>query len=376
MRFERTRPMHRFLGAVIAFVGSMILYHDHAIWTSLAWGAGLTLVGILLVGARGGSFIDFPARQVVTYFGWVVPWGRERRPFSSLRVVAVDGRKRGSNSLGRGAYEFPVELRGEGPDVRLVEPFSYANARRLAVTLANKMGLALSDHGVERPSGFVDETLRDRLLRTGAIPGQEVVDPSDPYRNVVSTRKPPAAPAGTDITVEDGADRTVLEVPARFGFPLAAGLFTGFLFMTAVPILAVNELAFNVTWFTIWMPFTLFMLAVWLRGRTGRWRITVDSRSLTVDKCPWLFTRRRVFSVGELDDVHVASAVEPRYHDLTTVFSHKKTAGFVVVRSDARAIPIGVGRSTEELDWLVARIQHAIARHALAQHSTGAANPL
>src|SRR5947209_3674272 len=139
MRFERIHPFHRFFGSVIAFVGVVILWNGGGSTYALAWGVGLLLSGVTLAIARGGNVIDFEAKQVIAYLGLIVPWSRERRPFSSLRLVAVEGRQRSQRSVGTGVYDFPVELRGEGPDLRLCEPRDYAKARRLARQLAHKM---------------------------------------------------------------------------------------------------------------------------------------------------------------------------------------------------------------------------------------------
>jgi hypothetical protein len=369
LRFERFSFGHRALGFALACIGAAILVNEQGAYT-LAWGAGLALTGGFLTLVRGGNVIDFEAKEVIAYLGLLWPWSRERRPFSSLRVVSIEGRAVGRSKLGGvGRYEFPIELRGEGPDVRLCEPRVYAKARRLAMELAHRMKLALSDHGVERESGFTDEPLRDRLLRTGAIPGREVVVESDPYRNVIASRVAPEPPADTVITVEDREQATRIEVPGAFRISTALilaqllGLFAAapaFLFSTGFS----DGRSFAVAWAMVLGPFVLLFLAIGLRGATARWRVLVDAKAVVVEKRTWLFGRRWVFPLGQLDDVHTASGAEPRYHDLVNVLNHKRSTPFVVVRSTERAVPVGIGRSPEELDWLVARIQHAIARHS------------
>jgi hypothetical protein len=66
------------------------------------------------------------------------------------------------------------------------------------------------------------------------------------------------------------------------------------------------------------------------------------------------------FPIAELDDIHVASAIEPRYANLTTRADYPANWSFVVVRSDRHAVPVAVGYPPEALSFVVARLLHAV----------------
>jgi hypothetical protein len=372
MRFERVTLAHRLLGVVLVMIGGAILTQERGDVVSLGWGAVLALTGLVLALARGGTVLDFEAKKVITYLGLVVPWGQERRPFSSLRVVSVEGRRRDRSLVG-GRSEFPVELRGDGPDVRLVEPQVYEKARRLARELAHRMRLGLVDHGVERAPGFVDEPLRDRLLRTGEVPGREKLDASDPYRVVTATREPPPAPAGTRMTAVDGDAETRLTAPRRFRLSLVVASAVGLGLLGAIPWLSDAPTSFAVRWAAPFWLIGFVPLALWMADLVGRFSVVVDARAVRV-RTPGVFGRTFSFPLTELDDVHVASAEEPRYANLTSRADYPASWPFIVVRSDRRAVAVAVGASIKELAWLAARIQHAVYRHSL--HSTRDRSPV
>jgi hypothetical protein len=368
LTYGRISFVLRLFGLGVGVAGGCVLWtgrHDEPFWGFLC-----VLVGIAITFGRSAVSLDFEKKTCTQTWGIFVPWNREVRPFKSFRVVAIYGQKRGQRSTGS-AYVFPIELRGEGADVKLLELGDYTRARRRAHDFALWMGLGLNDHGVERQPGFVDEPLRDRLLRKDEVPGALMHGSSDPFRSASTYKKAPEAPTGTKVVATDGLDELEIAIPKRFrigGF----GIF-GIVMMSVFAPIVVMLLptAQTDSWAVEIVPGFVLLLALvlgvapWLRAATTRWRVTVGRGYLNVARSSLFGTRNTSFPIPELDDVHVASADEPRYHNLTRRTEYPAQLPFVVVRSDRRAVAFGAGLSREELDWLVARIQHAVATRPL-----------
>lgn len=363
IHFARHPRVHRLFGGFMLLLAVLsALTVDKPVPIAVVCLRGFWMIfGFLSLTSRRGVTLDFDRREVRIIFGFVVPWRTERRPFDSFTHVTLTSGPR-PGALHR-AHLFHVGLMDQEAHLLLGASPDYRQARRWARDIAQRMKLGLFDHGQVREPGHVGEPLRDRLLRTGAVPGHDAIDAQDPYRAAVKVRKPPEAPAGGTVRVHTGEGRTTIELRGRAPLrPRAAVLIFGGALLFG--------LAARLDAQVIVVPPALYGIAAvllaagglpWLRALTTRWRITVDKQAIEVARRTPLWPRHVSIPLAALEDLRVASAEEAPYQALISRLEHGPRTRFAVAVADDRAIAFAAGASDEALDFVVARLAHAVA---------------
>jgi hypothetical protein len=139
------------------------------IWT-LVIGLVLAGVGAVLVFGRAGVTIDKARGQMTKWYGLPAPVYTTRHALKHLQEIRVCREERGDSDSTHIVY--PVRLEGPGGRVTITEPTDYQLSRRTGEQIARFLEAPMVDTTlgteIRREPAELDESLRDRLIRTGA----------------------------------------------------------------------------------------------------------------------------------------------------------------------------------------------------------------
>lgn len=174
-------------GAIVALAVGLIPMPgresaDRSVLTVMAvMGAMVGLPGLAILLARGGLRIDRTAGTVVSWRGFGVPLHRKETRLAPFDRVVID-----LDQNDDGPDRYPVRLAAPAgvEPLELVKPSSHQQARAAAEDLGRLLRLPVDDESsgetVRREADRLDETLRERLRRTGEAPSP--VLPAAPLR--------------------------------------------------------------------------------------------------------------------------------------------------------------------------------------------------
>jgi len=201
---------------------------------------------------------------------------------------------------------------------------------------------------VRREAGTLDESLAERLRRTG----EEVEVPREPH--------------GCRIGNEVAGAAAVFHLP-RVGF----GVMTGALLVPAVLVVIVfcfmaphpdfakaaekgwvdSGEIFSLVFCAIWLAFPFFMVLKALLMAICREDVIVSTESLRVERCYGPLRSSRSIPASELEELVIGSSRRRGPFGNTTS---------IVARSDRRGLDFGRGLEPKELEWL-----HSVVKLAL-----------
>jgi hypothetical protein len=330
-------------------------------------------IGLSVMLGRAGTVLDKTAGTVTSWWGLLVPFKRtEKARLEEITWVAIRREVRRSKNSSYTVY--PVYLlREEGEAVSLEEPREYEAARARAEEVAKFLDLGTRDETGETPvvreAGTLDETLAERLQRTGEMP--EVADP----------------PPDCRVRHEIRGDEAVFHLPAagmsiidyvQVAFGLVfAGIASAF---AAGPLLSMRgegteEIIFSSIFALFALPFLVvglsFAVKPFLRARR-REEIVVSPQGLTLIQHGVVRTRERTIPASELEELEIQTEgpggrPAPNGKDLADAPPIVKSIlgglmrGSITARSDRQNLSFGRGLTPAELQWL-----HGVAHLALA----------
>jgi len=313
-------------------------------WSTLVSGlvAAVCLWGMV---HRTSLLVDLD-RGVLSVPVGFLGWSRRLVPFAHL--TGVELLSRGP----RASIAFVGKpLPGHMIPEKIVAPDSrHDQALAQATRVATLLGLPLDDGLRHREAQLVDESLRERVLRTGA--DASVVEHDLPFRSARSVAVPPTAPAKprTRIVV----DGQVLRINAPGPRAWVVSLWLWTLVMVAGVASAVVALDAELSTIIISVcvipaACVFGLLFVLSRG----WRLTLDRQTASVRH---LAKVNRNIPLVELIDLLVISLQDPRFR------SHDFVVGGAALAANTKdgLLCFGHGCPKAELEWVAASVRHHI----------------
>jgi len=308
---------------------------------AIPFGLVFATVGAAIMFGRAGVTIDRPEGKLKTWWGLLVPFKSTEYPLEDLKVVTITKEVRRSKNSTYTVY--PVRLSGPDKPVKIEEPRNYDAARKRAEEVAKFLNLGLEDSSsgsmVRREAGTLDESVRDRLLRTGAS-----VDL-------------PERPEHCKTQYRTAGDALVIDVPPMgFGAKQVLMLIVGLIFPGFVCVGFLGPMLSGGSGPPL--PFMIFigvffialpLLLVWgqaIGSAVARSTVTVSSEALEVRRKGLLFGKTTRIAMAELEELEIGGGAGAR----SSAFFG---AGSIIkARSDRGSVEFGAGLSKQELEWL------------------------
>lgn len=281
-------------------------------------------VGVGLVFGRRGADFHRGSESVVAWWGLLfLPFSRKTRRWDEFERVHLSTRivrtKNGSYTV------YPVRLEGKGDGMLLMEMRDYLSGRATAEKAAKFMNLGMLDDGGEvqvfREPGTMDESVRDRLRRTGERPA--VASP----------------PELSQIRLEVGDSDISFQFPEPEVSPVLV------LIGSVIALGLIGAIGYFVEPF-FGVILALFLLPGVYRGLRdygGVDRLTVDRDTLRLVRSGPAGTMRREIPLDELEDLEVSTR-----------------RGRIVARSDKLTLTIGAKLGPDEAGWVVDTLKLAM----------------
>ncbi|MDI6797249.1 MAG: hypothetical protein QMD09_09900 [Desulfatibacillaceae bacterium] len=267
--------------------------------------------------------------------------------FSFVRLSKEVRKSSGSKSNSQTVY--PVSLDGDKGQEKLKEFSDYASARGLAELVAKFLGLDLHDSSsgetLLRQAAFLDESLRQKALRTG---------------EAVSAKQ---RPINMRSTVTPGAGTVDIVVPAS-GITLFHG--AGLAFITSISAISY--------YFEGWFPsvFIILFPGLAILGHASQGiRIRADRQGLWLKKT-WLgLGITRHIPTNEIEEL-VAARILPEGMELSELPEKHRAVVLaavnffvrpkLVARSDRQTLEVSGAVSGEEMEYLLSLVKRELVR--------------
>lgn len=340
LRYERM-PLAVRLGVLAVFVLPWALGGREEAWPVLIGVAALVVRPVLVIHPLQ-RWIEYRVGILVPFFGF------SRR---TLTQVSLEERVVRTSKNGR-RRDYHVMVAREG-----AMPISLASGRRLstirqaAEQLAKSLRLPLLERATGaglRPFETLDQSVGSKIRRAG----WQALPLGSPGRLVI-TRLPNAAGVELPPLSRLRGLAWPLAFPSAFTIGFGAFAGVGALRVTAVggdwsvAIVFGGAAAVN--------ALVLVVVAVIYRDRFTRvQRIEVGASGLVIHATAWGRARERTFALDEIESIGVGGRA------LLSGFS-RDVARCVVIASDRDIASIGHGLTFDELGWLAAYLNQAVA---------------
>ncbi len=302
----------------------------------IPFGLVFASVGAGLMFGRAGLTIDLSARTITRWWGLMVPFKSTTYPLAEASVVAIAREVRRS---GKSSYTvYPVRIKGFEKPIDIEEPRDYVAARRRAEKVAKFLDLGVEDNTtgkrVVREAGTLDESLRERLRRTGR------------------QLEMPEAPPGTKSKVAVSAGEATFDIPppgfriaeyvmGGFGAVMLVGVVIGGVVMSSagkgLPIGIV--IGFGV----VGLIFGAALVHAAIKSATSRQLVTISPRVLRLESRSRFGSRTSEIPTDELEELQLGRGEDDRMPSSGKV---------IVARSDRATLEIGRGLERRELEWV------------------------
>lgn len=320
---------------------------------AVLFGMLFALPGLCLMLGRAATVLDKDQEKIITWWGLLVPFKSKEQPLEGLDTVTLTKEVRRSDKSTYTVY--PVRLSGGEKPMLLKEPRQYEPARRLAEQAAKFLDLPLEDSTsgemIRREAGTLDESLRDRILRTG------------------ETVEMPERPANARSAYQTEGDTLVIDIPP-LGFQARhiLILFAGLLFPAMVCIMFLGPmlsggkppplffLAFIGVFF-IGLP----LLLTWgmaFRDARKRARVRISSALLEVRQQGLLLSKTIRIPTSELEELTLTRTGRA---GLQSPFAPNPE---LRARSDRAVVDFGRGLQKQELEWLYDIVRYMVVTEA------------
>ena len=321
------------------------------VWAAWIVAVLFTLVGAGMVFGRVGLAIDIRSRTFQRWWSCVFPLKRREGSLDAFHVVAISHEVRRTKN---GTYTvFPVRLEGGGQTLAVDTARQDHQARAEAEFLAKALGLPLADRTgpdeVVRDPDHLDESLRDRLRRTG--------DPDRPMPEAPSQTRSTYRTEGTTITFEippvGAASAAGCGLLASMGFSLTV------FFVVLRPILAQGNMPVEMKYVLIAFVGGLFVLAPFLLALGGFLR-SLFRRTTVVASPDGLSVTHHGFGRAKAGNI-VADELEDLR--MSAVADRRGMAGSrtpIVATSDRASLAFGGHLAEPEKEWMLAVIERVV----------------
>lgn len=373
------------LFVIAAVTGIISVEGDMPWYFGIPFGGVFAGVGAGLMFGRAGVIIDRRHNTVVKWWGLLVPFKRtEHRLDLYSRITLCREVRKGDKTT---TIVYPVRLEGEGDvkPIHIGEPLDYQAARKNAEDLSKFLDRQLVDTSsgkrVVREADALDESIRERTIRTGDITFM------------------PNAPPDMKTRVREEGDSIILELPPR-------GLNAGHYFQMAFVLAFVVIITFKILipWtsdesgfprdlfmgfigiFFIMVPLLSVLIHVFSEAR--KWeRVVADPEFLRVEQyglrkkkvtripaqeieelsMPEAFNLQKFNASADNKMKEMGSTGVPRMPDgravpgfLQTLARVGKTTG-ITARSDDATVAFGKGLPEDEIKYIHAVIMRKLA---------------
>ncbi|HEY7287151.1 MAG TPA: hypothetical protein VH497_16995 [Vicinamibacterales bacterium] len=345
-------------------------------------GAVFTAVGGTLVFGRKWTTLDPIGRRIVRQWGALVPLREEAAALDDFSSVTI-GFVRGDSDT---VDKFPVALKNRaGADVKLFNATAYAEARAVAVQIAQHLHLDLEDATTDHPThqafDQLDRSFQSRAQRAGiAEPGVE-------------------QPSNARSTVTRDADQLLIVIPApRPGpieriaafAPLVVPTFFGPMLVSFVGRTRTADIAGRIflgvfVFGFIAMPVITCVNAL-VRSRRGRTIVAASREGILVQR-RGAWRTRTVASIQAADIVDIdystrdsaaasarhaavqqalqthgqaAANLSPRTQWLVSALAGLARSGGVTIKSSQGLTTFGEGLDDDEVRYLHAMVRRAV----------------
>lgn len=328
-----------------------------AMIVTLAMSSIFGLVGIGLMFGRSGMILNRHTKTITKWWGILVPMHRTGYSWIDFDQVIVNREVRRTQ---KSSYTvFPVRLRNTQLDkkVNVEENTDYLTSRRTAETLAKFIKIPMADSSgdalVVREYTELDETVRDRVRRTGKL--TEV----------------PELPKSSKLQQKVDGQDLVIQIPASgFGcLSIFVMIFAIVITLVASGILLVlvmepgqsnDPLAVQLIVPCILLLPAIFLFLLSSHIASSRVEIRVSPERLMVKKISKFTTNVQEIPTNQLEELTIAESNNPALQGnaaLLNIFGE----GTILARSDYAVIVLGSGLNKAELKWLLAVIENTVS---------------
>lgn len=313
---------------------------------------------IALIFGRYGVTINRQTKNLSIWWGLLVPFYSTKHLVSKFQNVFIASEQRRSKN---NTYTvFVVYLRNEETNhkVRIEENVEYLKSRRTAEILAKflKMQLkdASTDQMVVRNYTELDETVRDRVRRTGKL--QDIPELSN-------LSKIQQKLEGKDI---------VIQIPkSGWGCVSIALMIFADLILFMFIIFATINIPANIDkpwmdWIPIALPGLVMLIFVGIFGGIAIYLITfhteirVSPTRLLVKKISAVSSNIQEIPTNQLEELYISDKNRIGENSAKAEF-HWLGNQMLIARSDYTDISFGAGLSPAELKWLLAVIENTVS---------------
>ncbi|MDP6114921.1 MAG: hypothetical protein QGG53_23915 [Planctomycetota bacterium] len=316
----------------------------------IPFGLVFASVGGVLMFGRSGKIIDGDNRLLTSWWGLLVPLKRTDYSFDGFQMVCVRKEVRRSENSSYTCY--PVRIESADDSVTVEEPRVYHDARQRGEEVSKLMGLPMEDsttgESVVREAEHLDESLRDRMQRTGEkleIPDQ---------------------PDGCRVTCHPEGDALVLDLPPPgtgiIHYLMLGGSLIGVIvvcvfflpnFASAPPPMNYVFMGFIGVFFIL-LPF-LTVARKMNREAMRRDRVTVSAHGLTVEQKFFIGSRTLELPSDELEELKVELLENQQQPEFIVAMGRHITA-----RSDKVTVVFGNGLSRDDLSWMYQLLKYVL----------------
>ncbi|MCC6810826.1 MAG: hypothetical protein IT381_25580 [Deltaproteobacteria bacterium] len=315
-----------------------VLYHDVPpviLAVLVPFGVVFFCVGAVAGYNRHWLLIDADRGTATRSWGVFFPFKHKKSPLGRWEHVGLGRERRRRNKSS--VTVFPVFLARQGESFPILEPKDYASARAIAERVAKACGLGIRDTAgddvVMREAGTLDESLRDRLRRSG------------------EQAKPPPRPANAVSHLSHDMGTLVFDLPAR-GFKSFAGaligvLTVGMIAQTTIASVMMSEAPIPLFVLDAVIAFA-FIAPLTIRCLTQE-RVRASAGGVDVIKASPLGARQQRIPAAELEELRLGS------------FGDGWLGSGIVLVTDKGSHTVAAGLDADELRWIAGELRRAIA---------------
>ena len=277
-------------------------------------GMAFTAVGGGLVFGRRWTTLDRAQKTLVKSRGLLIPMMREESQLNQYAVVVIRFDSGDSDSSDR----FPVALHGDAvPDLVLLSPTDYGDARRAAVYVAEFLNWPMEDASSDTIRRISPDQLSQNLYEH-----LQQDKNRDSYVPRPFTMRSSVDRSNGELKVTIPAQPFTIwrAIPSLVGIGVAIWILSHivpFLEETDTPTSAAHIALFVLGFFFVGVPL-LHMLVSAVRAKLGYTRLTITRQELSLVERGLFRRRKEQFALSNLVDIDCQTSLKKRLQTRTT----------------------------------------------------------